>query len=226
MIGEALPRPGMSAVQRMFFVALQSIGGSALGATPVASGPRQAGQSALSSAKVASDATHARRAKTASVVTLISISVARCADKTAAHSEAPANLLRRLWRRHAGSQYEAPATRRRRDGRRFARATCSFDESARPESKDTRSVNGPQPPPAAFLRWTAAAPGCISEMEGSRPRLHFPNPKRQRAGIEPASPLREESRVGALALRRDRPEAGPQPRQPSHPNPPTLAQPG
>ena len=38
--GEECPRPGTPVFQRMFFVSLHSIGGLALGATPVACGPR------------------------------------------------------------------------------------------------------------------------------------------------------------------------------------------
>src|SRR5512139_637963 len=38
--GEPEPRPGTSTFHRTFFVSLHSIGGSALGPTPVLSGPR------------------------------------------------------------------------------------------------------------------------------------------------------------------------------------------
>ena len=44
MIGDADPRPGTSTFQRILVVSLHSSGGSASGATPVAKGPRQAGQ--------------------------------------------------------------------------------------------------------------------------------------------------------------------------------------
>jgi len=43
-IGEPEPRPGIGTFQRTLLVSLQVAGGSASGATPVASGPRHCGQ--------------------------------------------------------------------------------------------------------------------------------------------------------------------------------------
>ena len=43
-MGDAEPWPGSSTFQRTFFVSLHSVGGSAVGDTPVANGPRHWGQ--------------------------------------------------------------------------------------------------------------------------------------------------------------------------------------
>src|SRR5580765_1504451 len=43
-MGVAKPLPGIFTFQRMLLVSLQTVGGLAVGETPVAKGPRQAGQ--------------------------------------------------------------------------------------------------------------------------------------------------------------------------------------